>query len=151
MKAIIICQSIHKKNTWRIAQAMAAVLNCPVLKPQDADPLAISECDLVGFGSGIYFGSHQRMILDLGERLLPAEGRKAFIFSTSGAGPKMDQYHHKKLRELLQGVGYGVVGEWSCKAFDEFGPFKLIGGLNQGRPNEDDFQNAKEFVKKLNY
>ncbi len=110
MKAIIICQSIHKKNTWRIAQAMAAVLNCPVLKPQDADPLAISECDLVGFGSGIYFGSHHRMILDLGERLLPAEGRKAFIFSTSGAGPKMDQYHHKKLRELLQGVGYGVVG-----------------------------------------
>jgi flavodoxin len=149
MKSLIICQSIHKQNTQRIAQAMSAVLACPVLRPQDADPLAISECDLVGFGSGIYFGSHHRSLIELCAKLLPAGGKKAFIFSTSGAGSKMDKYHHKKLRSLLEGAGYVVVGEWSCKAWDEFGPFKLIGGLNPGHPNDKDFQGAKDFVEKL--
>lgn len=149
MKAAIVCQSIHKQNTWRIAQAMAAVLACPVYKPQDADPVAISECGLVGFGSGIYFGSHHRTLLDFCQKLLPAQGKKVFIFSTSGAGPKMDKYHHKKLRQLLEAAGYEVIGEWSCKAWDEFGPFKLIGGLNQGHPNDKDFESAKYFAAKL--
>ena len=34
---------------------------------------------------------------------------------------------------------------YSCLAYDTFGPFKLVGGINKGRPNEDDLQNAVEF------
>ena len=40
-----------------------------------------------------------------------------------------------------------VVGEFSCRGFDTVGPFKLIGGVNKGRPDERDLENAKKFAR----
>jgi flavodoxin len=41
------------------------------------------------------------------------------------------------------------VGDFVCKALDTYGPLKLIGGLNKGRPNEEDYQKAREFAQGL--
>ena len=42
-----------------------------------------------------------------------------------------------------------IVGEFSCKGFDTFGPFKLIGGISKGHPDKNDLDNAKAFFKEL--
>ncbi|MEI3307063.1 MAG: hypothetical protein V8R40_14225 [Dysosmobacter sp.] len=42
-----------------------------------------------------------------------------------------------------------MLGEFSCKGYNTFGPFKLIGGSAKGRPNEDDLENARTFYRKL--
>jgi len=39
-----------------------------------------------------------------------------------------------------------ILGTFGCKAFDKFSIFKLVGGLNKGHPDENDFKNAQEFI-----
>ena len=42
-----------------------------------------------------------------------------------------------------------VVGKFGCKGYDTFGPFKLVGGIAKGHPDDIDIQNAVGFVKDL--
>lgn len=39
------------------------------------------------------------------------------------------------------------LGEYSCKGYDIFGPFKLIGGIAKGYPNANDLQKARAFYQ----
>jgi hypothetical protein len=45
--------------------------------------------------------------------------------------------------------GFEVVDEYHTKAFDTWGPLKLIGGINKGRPNQEDLQKAEDFTQNL--
>ena len=42
-----------------------------------------------------------------------------------------------------------LVGRFSCKGFDTFGPFKLIGGVAKGHPDDKDLAEAVEFYRNL--
>lgn len=55
----------------------------------------------------------------------------------------------KPLKEKLLEKGFDIIGEFSCRGFDTYGPWKLIGGKNKGRPNGKDLEKAKEFGKSL--
>lgn len=50
----------------------------------------LSEYDIVGLGSGIYFTSHHPLLLKIAENL--NEQQKVFIFSTHG-NPFLGKYH----------------------------------------------------------
>ena len=63
---------------------------------------------------------------------------------TYGGKPVFDSI--KKIVKEKQG---SIVGEFSCKGFDTFGPFKLIGGISKGHPDKNDLDNAKAFFKEL--
>jgi flavodoxin len=145
MKTLIICFSYHHKNTEKIASALANALEAEVKPPKDVDTTSLSGFDLVGFGSGIAFGKHYKELLDFADNLPLATNKKAFVFSTSGQTGKTDKFH-KKLKETLQSKGYTVIGEFNCAGFDTYGALKLLGGINKGRPNEEDLKKAEEFA-----
>ena len=42
-----------------------------------------------------------------------------------------------------------VLGEFSCKGYDTFGPFKLVGGTAKGHPDDQDLENARRFYRGL--
>ena len=42
-----------------------------------------------------------------------------------------------------------IVGRFSCKGFDTFGPFKLIGGVSKAHPDDKDLAEAVEFYNGL--
>ena len=42
-----------------------------------------------------------------------------------------------------------VAGEFGCRGFNTFGPFKLIGGTGKGHPDETDLENARRFFEGL--
>ena len=42
-----------------------------------------------------------------------------------------------------------MLGNFSCTGFDEFGPLKLIGGLNKGKPDQKDVENAVKFALEM--
>ena len=158
MKTLIIYTSIHHKNTERIAKVMAEVLEAPLAKPREIDINSLAEYDLLGFGSGIYFGKHHKSLLKLVDKLPNLKGRKVFVFSTSGVSNVGNFIHnirhkvsnfHIPLREKLVKKGLVIVGEFTCKGFDTVGPFKLIGGISKGRPNEKDLEKARKFAKNL--
>lgn len=148
MKSIIIFESVHKGNTKKIAEALAGELNAKLVKPGEIEVNNLKDFDLIGFGSGIYFWQHHRDILALAEKIPATPGRKAFIFSTAGL-PQFKLIWHSALRNILKEKDFIIVGEFSCKGHDEVGPLKTFGGINKGRPNENDIKKAKEFANSL--
>ena len=39
-----------------------------------------------------------------------------------------------------------IIGKFGCKGYDTFGPFKLVGGIAKGHPDEKDLEAAVSFV-----
>jgi flavodoxin len=144
MKTLIIYKSVHHRNTEKVAKAMAEVLGAKLAQPEEIDPAALAEYDLVGFGSGIYLGKHHKTLLAFAGKL-SQQNKAAFIFSTCGSGKNQ----HKVLLGMLKEKGFAIKGEFSCAGFDTFGPFKLIGGLKKGHPNEKDLADARAFAQGL--
>lgn len=150
MKSLIIVFSYHHKNTHKVAEVMAKVLDAKVKSPQQTVLEELSQYDLVGFGAGIDSGKHYRELLDFADALPQVTDKKAFIFSTSGmTGEKKLAKDHLALREKLQSKGYLIVDEFQCKGFNTNSFLKYFGGINKGRPNEEDLKHAEAFAEKL--
>lgn len=146
MKTVIIYTSVHHKNTEKVATVMAEELGADLVPVAQAEPGALDGYDLAGFGSGIFFGKHHKTLMQFVETLPAGKGRQAFVFSTSGTGGNA---MHAALKEQLAGRGFSIVDEFSCKAWDSWGPLKLVGGINKGRPDDEDLAAAREFARRL--
>lgn len=143
--AIIIVESWHHGNTRRIAEALAEALNAALLSPPAARDVDLSQYNLVGLGSGVYFGRLGSEIRDFvtRARALPAQ---AFLFSTAGL-PFAARWWHRGVRRQLEARSCQVLGEFCCRGWDSVGPLQWIGGLNRRHPDSADLQRAREFAR----
>ncbi|MFI7357592.1 flavodoxin family protein [Streptomyces avidinii] len=148
MKTLLVCTSVSHGNTRRVAEAMAGVLEARVVAPQEVSAAEPAGYDLVGFGSGVF---SQRMHPDLlgFVRALPASPGRAFVFATSGLPELALAPFTRPLVRLLEGKGFEVEATFTCRAFDTWAPFKLVGGINRRRPDEGDLTAARAFAKAL--
>lgn len=132
---------------------MAKALNAELLQAEQAkvDANVLSGYDLVGFGSGIYYGKHHESLFYFVDRLPAPENKRAFIFSTSGIGmPPFIYDFHKPLKKKLLEKGFDVIGEFSCRGWDTFiRVLNIVGGINKGRPNKKDLRRAEDFARGL--
>ena len=129
---------------------MAKVINAEIKTPQQIKTEELQKYDLVGFGAGIDSGKHYKVLLDLADKLPNLENKNAFIFSTAGmSSEKKLAKDHSKLREKLEAKGYRIVDEFQCKGFNTNVFLKYFGGMNKGRPNEEDLKHAEEFAQNL--
>ncbi len=148
MKTLVICYSYHHKNTEKVASVFAKALDAELKTPLDINPNWLSEYDLTGFGSGIYFGKHHKVLLEFIDKLPLAANKKAFIFSTSGQEDNAAKFH-TRLREKLQTKGYNIIGEFNCPGYDTYAITKIVGGIKKGHPNQEDLKNAQTFAQTL--
>jgi len=150
MKSLLVLFSYHHKNTEKIANVIAKVLDAKIKAPQQIQTKELQEYNLIGFGSGIYDEKHHKLLLDLADELPQVTNRKAFIFSTSAImGKDKVAKDHSLLREKLQSKGYVIVDEFACKGFNTNSFLKYFGGMNKGRPNAEDLKHAEEFAQNL--
>ncbi len=150
MKALVIYVSVHHGNTEKVARAMASTLGADLLQVKQANVDMLEQYDLIGFGSGIYFGKHHRRLLDFVDKLPPVGNKKAFIFSTSGLRriPLVHNFDNP-LRKRLQHKGFDIVAEFSCRGLDTYRAAGLVGGVNKGRPDANDLKQAEDFARGL--
>ena len=146
LRAVIVFVS-KSGNTAKVADAIAAGLGekgfevvLKSLGPGVADG-DVASANVVGFGSGIYGFGVDKRLLDFVAALPEGGGKKAFLFSTSGSGWKQTG----ALRKAVLKKGYSIAGEFACKGFDTFGPLKFLGGVNKGRPDARDLDEARKF------
>ncbi|MDH6284427.1 flavodoxin [Rhodococcus sp. LBL1] len=149
MKAIIVCTSVSHGNTQKVADAMGQILDARVVTPEQVGPAELSDHDLVGFGSGIYLGSFHSRLRTFVQALPQGRQTKAFVFATSGFPDAGIHSYSRPLVRLLDQKGFEVVDTFSCRALDTFLPFKLIGGVRKGRPNDTDLASARTFAEGL--
>ena len=98
---------------------------------------------MIGFASGIYYSKFHQSILKFAEKNLP-EDKKVFLICTYGGNE-----NYKSIEQILEKKHASVIGKFGCKGYDTFGPFKLVGGIAKGHPDEEDMKNAVDFVKGL--
>ena len=144
MKTLIIFESVHHGNTERVARAMGEELSARLVKPSDVSAGELAQYDLIGFGSGIYFGRHHKNLRRFIARLPPMT-KSAFVFSSCGA----NRNQNRRLIAALAKKGLSVKGDFFCPGFDTMGPFILFGGLKRGRPDARDLQAARTFAGRL--
>jgi flavodoxin len=143
MKKLIIYSSAHKGNTEKVAKAMAEAIRADLARVEGLNPGIIEGYDMIGFGSGIYGGRPSAELAGFIDRLQDGLGKKAFAFFTCGfEGSKANG----SIKQMLEGKGFEVLGSFACRGFTDYGPFKIIGGISKGRPNERDLLDAKNFV-----
>ncbi len=146
MKAAIIYSSSHHMNTKKVLEAIAAELPVeliPVAKANDTD---LSGYSLLGFASGIYKANCAPRLAEFMKEYHFGKDQKAFLITTSGV---LNKKYGSAEKRLLEEKGVKVVGSYSCKGFDTFGPFKYIGGISKGHPNQKELEGAVQFMEKL--
>lgn len=84
MKILIIVKSKHNDNTMKLAEAMSEVAPATVIDIDYAKFYKLSDYDIVGFGSGIYFGRHAKELFEL-IKASHTKNKYCFVFSTSGS------------------------------------------------------------------
>jgi flavodoxin len=148
MKTVIVCASVSHGNTRRVADSMAQVLDAKVVSPEQAGLTELADADLVGFGSGVFYSRLHPRLTDF-VKALPIRQGRAFVFATSGLPEIPLMSFTRPLVQLLEGKGFEVDESFSCRAFDTWTPFKLIGGINKQRPNAGDLAAARAFAGRL--
>jgi flavodoxin len=151
MKSLIIYCSNYKNNTEKIARTFAEKTHSELINIKDVVDVNIESYDLIGFGSGIYKESMSPKIFKLVDNL-NLVGKNVFVFSTSGVGMK---FYNNKLTKLLASKGAVNKGSFACKGsfmareFTNNKIFDIVGRLSQGHPNDKDFNEAENFIKKI--
>ena len=146
MKTVILYYSIHHGNTKKLAEAIAAAdPEVELIEASNAATADLSGYDLIGLASGVYGGNWGKPILRAMENRLP-EGKNVFLLCTSSM--KLDM-HLKEARKIIADKNCREVGMYRCTGYDTFGPFKIIGGVGKGHPNEKECRKAVEFYQGL--
>ena len=150
MKVLIVYISVHHGNTEKVASVVARTLDADLVQVKQADASMLEQYDVIGFGSGIYYGKHHEDLLGFVDRLPVVKNKKAFVFSTSGLR-KMPLVHDfdKSLKERLRQKGFDIIGEFACRGYDTYRAAGLIGGVNRNRPNANDLEKAENFAGRL--
>lgn len=146
IKAAVIYSSSHHMNTKKVLEAIAEKLPVELIPIAIAADTDLSEFSLLGFASGIYKASYAPRLTEFMKEYHFGQNQKAFLITTSGSSNKKYGGAEKK---LIEEKGVKVAGTYSCKGFDTFGPFKLIGGISKGHPNQKELEGAVQFMEKL--
>ena len=152
--AIVLFSSAKNNNTAKIAGEIASAMEAKIISCDAATPEALSNYEVVGFGSGIFDQRHHKKILEIAGNLSEQSGKKVFIFSTSGVSRDVCKKNsikdpHDALRNILLEKGCDVVGEYNCPGLNKNSVLFLFGGMNKGRPNSDDLLGARKFAQGL--
>ena len=145
MKVLIIYHSEHHGNTKKLVEAIAGQGDVSLLNVSDSSSLDWSDFELIGFASGIYYQKFHKDVLDSAEKNLP-DSKKVFFLYTCGV--KRNSYTNA-IRQIAEAKKARIVGSYGCLGFDTFGPFKLVGGIAKGHPDDKDISNALDFYLKL--
>ncbi|MBD3107491.1 flavodoxin [Bacillus sp. AGMB 02131] len=147
-KTAILYHSHHHGNTKKVLDAIAAQEDVDLIELPGGEHTDLSGYDILGFASGTYKGEFHPAVTYFIRQYKPAHGQRAFVLSTHGGKKESAE---EEVKELLEQVGLPVIGCWSCRGFDTYGPFKLIGGIAKGHPNQADLEDAVTFFEEVEH
>ena len=144
-KAVIIYASTHHGNTRKLVDAIADKYDIDKIDATEHQQSDLSGYDLIGFASGIDFGKFYGPVEDFLESNLLESKRIFFLYTCAKINPRFTE----KIKALALKKGAVILGEYGCKGYNTYGPWKMIGGMNKNHPSEDEISNAVNFFASL--
>lgn len=145
MKSVIIYASTHHGNTKKVVDAIATECEVERIDATKVHEKDLSGYDMIGFASGIFFTKFSEQVLNFA-RVNLTENKKVFFIAT--AGNPIDLNFHS-ISDIVKEKQCEEVGRFQCKGFDTYGPFKLVGGIQKGHPDDEELKAAIEFYRRL--
>ena len=145
MKTAICYYSRHHGNTRKVLEAMARGNGVDLIDVTSRVAVRLEDYDCIGFASGIYYSQFQETVLDFARQYLP-KGKDVFFVYTCGS---MRKGYTRAIAEVVSDKEANILGEYGCRGFDTFGPFRLIGGIAKGHPNAEELQKAREYYQSI--
>ena len=143
MKTAIVYASTHHGNTKKLLDAIAAAYEVDLIDAVEVPEKDLNRYDRIGFASGIYYSKFHQAVLNFAAVNMP-QNKQTFFISTYGG--KAD---YTSIEKALTAKNSVLLGKYGCKGYDTFGPFKLMGGLAKGHPDEADIAGAVAFYKEI--
>jgi flavodoxin len=147
LKTIIIYTSTHHGNTEKVAKAIGEVLKADLhsLEKEKGSPINLAGYDLIGLGTGVHGHKPYPKMMQVVD-ILALKDRKVFLFATS-AGNDVEEI--QLLKEKVLRKGARLAGEFMTAGFFDWFIVKWFGGINKGRPNMEDLDDARKFARSL--
>ncbi len=164
----MVCYFSNTGNTEKIAQSIAKGLegeDVDLFKIEDTDPSILKNYDLVVLGSGIYAGKLHKKVTVFMNKVV--EYPPKFAFFNTHQSPTAYQKAFNRIFQTIEENNSKVIGEFDCVGENLGIPkettLKMLEKLpleerkkqeeylekTKGRPNAQDFENAKAFGKSL--
>ncbi len=144
MKVAIAYYSQHHGNTKKLLDAIKELGDVELINVVECKEANLSDYDVIGFASGTYFGRYSRAVVEFARNNLPSK-KRVFLINTYGAR----RARMKELERIFADKSCQLLGIYGCRGFDTFGPFRLVGGIAKGHPDERDVNGAVEFFKNI--
>ncbi|MBQ1171459.1 MAG: flavodoxin family protein [Lachnospiraceae bacterium] len=143
VKTAIVYASVHHGNTQKVVDAIAKEYVVDLIDATKIKFADLSEYDVIGFASGIFFGKFHRSVLDFARENLP-EGKKVFFISTYGS-----KEGYSSIDKIAEAKNALIIDKYGCKGWDTFGVFALVGGIQKGHPDKNELADAVQFYRDL--
>ena len=119
--------------------------NIEIITLPNETKLDVSEYDLIGFASGIYFWDFGKEIYNHINKLKGLEGKNVFTICTAGA---QSGNHPKRPKDAIEKKGGKLVAGFGTPGSTKGGVTGFLRGLfnMQVRPNENDFKECEKFI-----
>jgi flavodoxin/ferredoxin len=142
----MICFSLTG-NTLKLAEAMAEAFEgaghaVRIIPLKEAKPEDAIEGDLFGMGTLCLAGQAPTPVKDFLRSLPSMDGKRAFVFATSGESPGRVLYDQTR---LLRQKGADVIGGFRTRGQYNY-EVPAAKGRYPGRPDEDDLALARDFT-----
>ena len=145
-KTVIIYASTHHKNTYKLVKAFSDKHKIDLIdatKQSDAD---LQSYDVIGLAAGIDFGKFYEAVENFARDHLPFQQQVFFLYTCA-----MDRKGFTdSIREIAAQKEAVVLGEYGCKGYNTYGPWKVIGGMNKKHPIQEEIASAVTFFENLN-
>lgn len=127
MKTAICYYSRHHGNTLKVLEAMAEAAEIDLIDVTSRMAARLPQYDRIGFASGIYYSKFHDTVVHYAAQYLP-EGKETFFVCTHGSTACPEKYY-AAITEAVKAKNCPILGTFSCRGYDTFGPFKLISGM----------------------
>ena len=131
MKVAIAYYSQHHGNTKKLLDAIKDLGDVKLINVVECKEADLSDYDIIGFTSGTYFGKFSGKVIEFAKNNLPGK-KQVFLINTYGVKGN----YTKEMEQTIKEKSCRLVGTYGCRGYDAFGPFKLIGGIAKGHPEE---------------
>ena len=145
MKIALCCYSYHHQNTLKVCRFMTGERDVDLIDIAKNPDAVLEGYDVYGFASGIYaFNFHPRVIEFIKKQ--PIDGKGVFFVYTYGG------YRGRGASDAAKAAarcGAVLLGEYGCRGYNTFGPFRLAGGVAKGHPDERELYAARGFFEQM--